>query len=186
MAGEPVFVVGGANSAGEAAIHLARHALRVTVLVRGRSIADTMSDYLVRELDATSNIEIRSSTEIVDAMGDQRLRGLLLRDSATGQTEEVLATAVFILIGAAPRTDWLPPEIARDERGFILTGDDRPAIHDDAWSLATTMPGVFAVGDARHGSVKRVAAAVGEGSTAIRQVHQYRGALAREVAARPG
>jgi thioredoxin reductase (NADPH) len=184
MAGEPVFIVGGANSAGEAAIHLARYADRVTVLVRGPSIADMMSDYLVQELDAIGNIEIRSSTEVVEAVGDQQLRGLLLRNNANGETEEVPATAVFILIGAAPKTDWLPPEIARDERGFVLTGDDRPGIHGDSWSLATTMPGVFAAGDARHGSVKRIAAAVGEGSTAIRQVHEYREAQAKQIAAR--
>jgi thioredoxin reductase (NADPH) len=184
MAGEPVFIVGGANSAGEAAIHLARHAGRVTVLVRGASIAEMMSDYLVRELEAISNIEVRSSTEVVDATGDQRLRTLRLRNNATGATEEVPATAVFILIGAAPKTDWLPSDIARDERGFVLTGDDRPGLHGDSWSLATTMPGVFAAGDARHGSVKRIAAAVGEGSTAIRQVHEYREAQARLVAGR--
>jgi thioredoxin reductase (NADPH) len=186
LAGEPVFIVGGANSAGEAAIHLARHADRVTVLVRGASIADMMSDYLVRELEAIGNIEIRSSTEVVEAVGDQRLRGLLLRNNATGATEEIPATAVFILIGAAPKTDWLPPEIARDERGFVLTGDDRPGTGSDVWGLATTMSGVFAVGDARHGSVKRIAAAVGEGSTAIRQVHEYREAQARQLAAHPG
>jgi thioredoxin reductase (NADPH) len=184
MAGEPVFIVGGANSAGEAAIHVARHAGRVTVLVRGGSIASMMSDYLVRELEAISNIEVRSNTEIVEAIGDQRLRGLLLRNNATGATEKVSATAVFILIGAAPKTDWLPSEIARDERGFVLTGDDRPGLQSDSWSLATTMPGVFAVGDARHGSVKRIAAAVGEGSTAIRQIHEYREAQARQVGAR--
>jgi thioredoxin reductase (NADPH) len=184
MAGEPVFIVGGANSAGEAAIHLARHADRVTVLVRGSSIAEMMSDYLVQELEAISNIEIRSSTEVVEAVGDQRLRGLLLRNNANGESEEVPATAVFILIGAAPKTDWLPPEIARDQRGFVLTGDDRPGIHGDSWSLATTMPGVFAAGDARHGSVKRIAAAVGEGSSAIRQVHEYREAQAKQIVAR--
>lgn len=185
MAGEPVYVVGGANSAGEAAIHLARHADRVTVLVRGASITDTMSDYLVQELEAIGNIEVRSQTEVAEAVGDQRLRGLLLRNSGTGVTEEVPATAVFILIGAAPKTDWLPSDIARDERGFVLTGDDRPGTISDAWGLSTTMPGVFAVGDARRGSVKRIAAAVGEGSTAIRQVHEYLEAQAKPLAIRP-
>ena len=181
LAGEPVFVVGGANSAAEAAIHLARHARTVSVLARGPSIAETMSDYLVRELEAIGNIEIRLNTEIVEARGDQRLRGLMLHNNATGETEEAPATAVFILIGAAPKTDWLPPAITRDGRGFILTGDERPDAGRGTWSLATTMPGVFAVGDARHGSVKRIAAAVGEGSTVIRQVHEYRQARFKQA-----
>jgi thioredoxin reductase (NADPH) len=194
MAGEPVFVVGGANSAGEAAIHLSRHAGRVTVLVRGASITEGMSDYLVRELEAIPNIDVRVNTEIGEAHGDNRLRGISLRSNTTDTIEDVPATGVFILIGAAPRTDWLPPEIARDERGFVLTGIGRPASerdpdarpHDgDPSSLATTMPGVFAAGDVRHGSIKRIAAAVGEGSTAIRHVHEYRSAQARSIAARP-
>ncbi len=174
MTGEPVFVVGGANSAGEAAIHLARHAERVTVLVRRPTIAETMSDYLVRELESQPNIDIRTNSEIAEALGEQRLSGVVLRDRATGATDELPATAVFILIGAAPRTDWLPPEIARDEGGFVLTGPDRPGGDGGTRSFETTMPGVFAVGDVRHGSLKRVAAAAGEGSTAIRQVHDYR------------
>lgn len=183
MAGESVFVVGGANSAGEAAIYLARYAGQVTVLVRGSSIRDGMSDYLVRELEAIPNIDLRLNTEIVDARGDSRLEGVTLLDNATGTTDDVPAAAAFILIGAVPRTDWLPPEIERDERGFILTGADRPA--GDSWSLATSMGGVFAAGDVRHDSVKRIAAAVGEGSTVIRQVHEYRSAQARQHAERP-
>jgi thioredoxin reductase (NADPH) len=196
MAGETVFVVGGANSAGEAAMYLARYAARVTVLVRGQSIADGMSDYLVRELDAISNIDVRPNTEIAEAHGAGRLERIRLRNNATGKTEEVPAAAVFILIGAVPRTNWVPPEIARDERGFVLTGADRPAAPGrdrdpteaapDSWTLATTMPGVFAAGDVRHDSIKRVAAAVGEGSTVIRQVHEYRSSLERRLAVRPG
>ncbi len=195
MAGESVFVVGGANSAGEAAIYLARYAGQVTVLVRGPSIRDGMSDYLVREVEAIPNIDIRLNTEIVDARGDSRLEAVTLRDNAYGTTDDVPAAAAFILIGAVPRTDWLPPEIERDERGFILTGADQPISPGrdkdadrpagDSWSLATSMGGVFAAGDVRHDSVKRIAAAVGEGSTVIRQVHEYRSAQARRLAERP-
>jgi thioredoxin reductase (NADPH) len=171
--GERVYVVGGANSAGSAAMHLARHAAHVTVLVRGGSLVDTMSDYLVRELDNADNVDVRLNTEIVDVVGDFRLEGLVLRDRTTGAIEEVPAAAAFILIGAAPHTAWLPAEVARDDHGFILTGEQRPD-SSDGLSLATTMPGVFAAGDARLNPVKRVAAAVGDGSTAIRQVHEYR------------
>jgi thioredoxin reductase (NADPH) len=171
--GERVYVVGGANSAGSAAMHLARHAAHVTLLVRGGSIADTMSDYLIREIDNAENVDVRMNTEIVDVRGDLRLDGLVLRDRTTGGLDEVPAGAVFILIGAAPRTAWLPPEIARDDHGYILTGEQRPD-PGDGLGLATTMPGVFAAGDVRSNPVKRVAAAVGDGSTAIRQVHEYR------------
>jgi thioredoxin reductase (NADPH) len=171
--GERVFVVGGANSAGSAAMHLARHAEHVTILVRGGSTVETMSDYLIRELDNADNVDIRLNTEIIDARGEFRLESLVLRDRTSGATEEVPAAAVFILIGAAPLTAWLPPEIARDDHGFILTGEQRPD-PSDRLGLATTMPGVFAAGDVRRNPVKRVAAAVGDGSTAIRQVLEYR------------
>jgi thioredoxin reductase (NADPH) len=171
--GQQVYVVGGANSAGSAAMHLGRHADRVTILVRGGSIADTMSDYLIREIDNAANVEVRLNTEIVDVRGDVRLEGLVLRDRTTGATEEVDAAAAFILIGAAPHTAWLPDAVARDEHGFILTGVQRPD-PADGLGLATTMPGVFAAGDVRLNPVKRVAAAVGDGSTAIRQVLEYR------------
>ena len=171
--GEHVYVVGGANSAGSAAIHLARHAARVTVLVRGGTLVDTMSDYLIREIDNADNVDVRLNTEIEDVRGDLRLEGLVLRDRSAGTSEEVPAAAVFILIGAAPRTSWLPPEIARDDHGFILTGVQRPD-SSDGLGLATTLPGVFAAGDVRSNPVKRVAAAVGDGSTAIRQVHEAR------------
>jgi thioredoxin reductase (NADPH) len=172
--GERVFVVGGANSAGSAAVHLARHAAaQVTLLVRGGSIVDTMSDYLIREIESAENVDVRFNTEIVDAQGDFRLSGLVLRDRTTDATEEVPAAAVFILIGAAPRTGWLPPEVARDDHGFILTGEQRSDAADGL-GLSSTMPGVFAAGDVRLNPVKRVAAAVGDGSTAIRQIHEYR------------
>jgi thioredoxin reductase (NADPH) len=173
VTGKAVFVVGGANSAGEAAIHLARHAGHVTLLVRGGTIADTMSEYLIRELEAVDNIDLRLNSEIVDAGGGVQLSGLSLRDRVTGTVEDVPAAAVFILIGAAPRTDWLPPDIARDDRGFILTGTERPD-PTDGLGLATTMAGVFAAGDVRRSPVKRVASAVGDGSTAIREIHEFR------------
>jgi thioredoxin reductase (NADPH) len=145
----------------------------VTVLVRGGSIVETMSDYLIRELDNADNVDVRFNTEIVDVRGDLRLEGLVLRDRTTGASDEVTAAAAFILIGAAPHTGWLPAELARDDHGFILTGEQR-LDPGDGLSLATTMPGVFAAGDVRLSPVKRVAAAVGDGSTAIRQIHEYR------------
>ncbi len=179
--GQPVFVVGGANSAGSAAMHLARHASHVTILVRGGSIEETMSDYLIRELGNADNVDIRLNTEIADATGEFRLETLVLRDRTTGTTEEVPAAAAFILIGAAPRTAWLPPEIARDDHGYIFTGEQRPD-PSDGLGLATSMPGVFAAGDVRLNPVKRVAAAVGDGSTAIRQIHEQRTAAGRATA----
>lgn len=175
MAGEEVYVVGGANSAAQAALYLGRFAARVMILVRGSSLTE-MSDYLIRDIGARDNIAVRLNTVVTDGSGDYRLRSLTIRDTAADRTEEVAATAIFIMIGASPRTDWLPPDIRRDDRGYILTGDSvrgelgygRPNAN-----LQTSIPGVFAVGDVRAGSLKRVAAAVGEGSTAIRMVHEY-------------
>lgn len=188
MAGEEVYVVGGANSAGQASLHLARFAARVSLLVRGDSLAAGMSDYLVSQLQATPNIHIRLRTCVVDGRGEERLETLILEDVGTGQREEVAAAAVFVLIGAEPHTEWLHDVILRDDRSYILTGRDVP---QHAWPLArpprpfeTSMPGVFAVGDARHGSVKRVAGAVGEGSVAVGSVHQYLAEIAADVAAR--
>jgi thioredoxin reductase (NADPH) len=179
MRGEEVFVIGGANSAGQAALYLGRFAARVTVLVRGPSLAEGMSDYLVREIEASPNITVRLNCEVVGARGDQRLRSLILRDRVGGATEEGAAVAVFILIGAEPRTAWLPPEIERDERGFILTGSRLSSTSPDAkqFAFGTSLPGVFAVGDVRAGAAQRVASAVGEGSVAIRDVHEYLGRL---------
>lgn len=177
MAGEKVYVVGGANSAGQAALHLARFAARVTLLVRGDSLAAGMSDYLIRQIEATPNVEVSLRTRVVDGRGEIRLEGLALEDSGTGRREEVAATAVFVLIGAEPRTEWLGGVVRRDDRGYILTGRDVP---EEGWPLQrrplpfeTSIPGVFASGDVRHGSVKRVAGAVGEGSVAVGSVHQY-------------
>jgi thioredoxin reductase (NADPH) len=179
MRGEQVFVVGGANSAGQAALHISRFAAKVTLLVRGASLADGMSDYLVRAIEASPNVAVRLNHEVIAARGDQRLRSLIARDRTSGTTEEVTAMAVFILIGAAPRTAWLPPELERDERGFILTGSRLSLSGRDAeeFAFGTSLPGVFAVGDVRAGAAQRVASAVGEGSVAIRDVHDYLGRL---------
>ena len=173
--GRSVFVVGGGNSAGQAAVHLAAHARKVTILVRRTTLAETMSRYLIDEIEGRLNIEVRYTTEIVDGSGHGSLETLTLRDTARGETETVPADAVFILIGAQPHTEWLPDQIARDRYGFVVTG----AATDD-WPLSrapvlfeASMPGVFAVGDVRSSSVKRVASAAGEGSVAIQQVHQY-------------
>ena len=147
-----------------------------------------MSDYLVTQLRSTQNISVKTSTQVVDAVGAQRLEVLVLEDAQTGAREDVQAAAVFVLIGAEPRTDWLHQVLARDDRGFILTGADMPS---EWWPLdrpplpfESSMPGVFAVGDVRHGSVKRVAGAVGEGSVAIGSVHQYIAELERATTGR--
>ncbi|HEU5012982.1 MAG TPA: FAD-dependent oxidoreductase [Roseiflexaceae bacterium] len=188
LVGEDVYVIGGANSAGQAALHLARFAARVTLLVRGESLEASMSDYLIIQLQDTPNIHVRLRTRVVDGRGAERLETLLVEDGGTGQREEVAAAAVFIMIGAEPRTDWLRDIIHLDDRGFILTSRDIPV---QAWPLErpplpyeTSMPGVFAVGDVRHGSVKRVAGAVGEGSVAVGSVHQYLAELAAGIAGR--
>ena len=175
LRGSDVYIAGGANSAGQAALHLARYAGRVTLVVRAGSLEAGMSDYLIRAIRAAPNVEVRTGTTVVGGGGDGWLQELVLRNGATGEENEVAADALFVLIGARPRTDWLPVEIARDEQGFVLTGDEVTG----GWSLArhpfaleTSMPGVFAAGDARHSSVKRVAVAVGEGSLAVQAVEQ--------------
>ncbi len=182
VAGEDVYVVGGANSAGQAALHLARYAARVTLLVRGATLAAGMSDYLIQQIAAVPNIAVRLRTQVIGGCGSARLEGLTLRDAECGTTEDVPAAAVFVMIGAEPRTGWLAPVLALDQHGFVLTGRDIP---DADWPLArepypfeTSRPGVFATGDVRHGSVKRVAGAVGEGSVAVGSVHAYLAELA--------
>jgi thioredoxin reductase (NADPH) len=177
VSGEEVYVVGGANSAGQAALHLARYARRVTLVVRAARIDAGMSHYLVRQIEETPNIEVRTGTEVVDGGGDGWLDHLVLRQRASGEEEKVSAYALFLMIGARPHTEWLPPTVERDPDGFVMTGPD---LSDDAlralgrrpMALETSVPGVLAVGDVRHGSVKRVASAVGEGSIAIQQVHR--------------
>ena len=176
MAGKPVAVVGGGNSAAQSAIHLARYAASVTLLVRGSSLAGGVSEYLIEQLDDLANVEVRLNSEIVEARDDQWMHSLMIRDNATGTITEREATGLFILIGAEPRTEWLPAGIARDERGFVLTGEDAPRVDGSGrvrLPLETTMPGIFAIGDVRHGSIKRVAAAVGEGATASPQIQLY-------------
>lgn len=178
--GAHVFLVGAGNSAGQAALHAAKFAAQVTVLCRRPSLAQTMSRYLIDTIESTTNLDVRYETEVVDAAGDARLASLTLRDG-TGATHVVPADALFIFIGAVPRTEWLPPEIKRDQYGFIVTGFD--LTHDQMlgdWRLArapyafeSSFPGVFAVGDVRSRSVKRVAAGVGEGSAVVQHVHKY-------------
>jgi thioredoxin reductase (NADPH) len=176
MAGEEVYVVGGANSAGQAALHLGRFASRVTLLVRGESLAAGMSDYLIRQIEATPNVEVRLRTRVVGGRGEVHLEALSLEDVETSSREEVAAAALFVMIGAEPRTEWLRGVVARDDHGFILTGRDIPR---EVWTsnrpplpFETSVPGAFAAGDVRYGSVKRVAGAVGEGSAAVGSVHR--------------
>ena len=182
MTGQRVFVVGAGNSAGQAAVYLAAYAEHVTMLARGASLAATMSDYLVQQIKSLPNIEVRLRTEVIDARGERRLEGLVLRNAETGVTEDAPGAALFILIGASPHTQWLPASIARDRWGYLLTGEDATLSGERAEPAAkahlpalfeTSLPGVFAVGDVRERSVKRVASAVGEGSIAIRLVHEY-------------
>jgi thioredoxin reductase (NADPH) len=172
-----VYVVGGANSAGQAALHLARYASQVTLVVRSQSLAAGMSHYLLRQVEAAANVEVRLGTEVVGGGSDGSWLDHLVLRTADGKDERVPARGLFLMIGAHPRTDWLPAELARDSRGYVLTGADLG--ENPGWPLErrpllleTSMPGVLAAGDARHGAVKRVASAVGEGSIAIQLVHQ--------------
>ena len=176
MAGRDVYVLGGANAAGQAALHLAEYARRVTLVVRAGSLAAGMSHYLVRQVEEAPNIEVRTGTEAVGGSGSEWLESLRLRDRGTGSVETVPADALFLMIGADPNSAWLPAELARSPAGFILTGDEVAA--EPGWperraplALETSMPGVFAAGDLRASSISRVASAVGEGSVAIRLVH---------------
>ncbi|HEY7421250.1 MAG TPA: FAD-dependent oxidoreductase [Gaiellaceae bacterium] len=175
LAGTNVYLVGGGNSAGQAALHLARYARRVTLLVRADALESSMSHYLVEAIEAAPRIDVRTGTVITGGGGEGHLERLLLRDGAAGTEETVPADALFVLIGSRPFTDWLPPELARDEHGFLLTGEDVGhawPLERPPFSLETSVPGILAVGDVRHGSVKRVAAAVGEGATAVQFVHR--------------
>jgi thioredoxin reductase (NADPH) len=176
VAGKPAFVVGGGNSAGQAALHLSKYAQQVTILIRSQSLAASMSDYLIRQIDAAPNVDVRYRCEVAGGGGSGHLEQLLLRNRDSGKTEPVPAAGLFILIGAQPFTSWLPEAIQRDQWGYILTGPDTGQdwpLQRAPFLLETTTPGVFAVGDVRHGAIKRVASAVGEGSTAIRLIHDY-------------
>jgi thioredoxin reductase (NADPH) len=177
-----VFIVGGANSAGQAAVYLSKHARSVTLLVRGPSLETSMSYYLIQQIEGIPSISVRTCTEVVAAGGDEHLESLTLRDSSTGTTQTVKTQLLFVFIGAAPLTDWLDGVVARDARGFVLAGPDlsadgqRPAgwVPDRApYHLETSVPGVFVAGDARAESAKRVASAVGEGAMAVMLVHRY-------------
>lgn len=177
-----VYIVGGANSAGQAAVFFARHAATVTVLVRGENLEASMSTYLIEQIDAIDNIVVRTRTEVVEACGDEHLERLVLRDNRTGTLETVAAAAMFVFIGAAPRTGWLDGTVVRDPRGFVVTGPDlvvegrRPpgwTLDRDPYHLESSIPGVFVAGDVRAESVKRVASAVGEGAMAVTLVHRY-------------
>jgi thioredoxin reductase (NADPH) len=179
--GERVFVVGAGNSAGQAALFLARVAMQVTVLVRGASLATSMSRYLVDRIEEAPNVDVRTTTQIAALHGDRHLDAVTIR-GAEGE-ERMPAASVFVFIGASPHTDWLGEHVARDERGFVLSGPDVAALDGrwkgdrDPYLLETSVPGVFVAGDVRHQSIKRVASAVGEGSMAVQFVHQYVGAL---------
>ena len=179
MRGRDVFVVGGGNSAGQTALHMAKEANRVSVLVRGQSLAASMSDYLIREIDATPNVDVTYGVQVGAGAGDGRLQSLVLEDVASGERRSLPADALFVLIGSQPRTGWLGESIARDQWGFILTGPDLQEDADARWPLdepplplETSLPGVFAAGDVRRGSVKRVASAVGDGAVTIPLVHR--------------
>ncbi len=184
---EDVFIVGGANSAGQAAMYFSKYARQVTMLVRGESLVKSMSQYLIEQIAETPNITVQPYSSVIEAKGESSLEAIVIKDATTGDVETVPATSLFIFIGAVPRTEWLKGTVERDELGFILTGSDlkqtgevglshRPKgwmLDRDPYLLETNVPGVFAVGDVRHGSVKRVASSVGEGSICVQFVHQY-------------
>ncbi len=180
--GEEVYIIGGANSAGQAAMYFSKYASQVTILVRGESLTKSMSQYLIDQINETPNIKVMVHSSVIEAKGETSLEAISIANSQTGETQTVPATSLFIFIGAVPRTDWLDGVIERDSRGFILTGQDlkhggvRPkgwTLERDPFLLETNIPGVFAVGDVRHNSVKRVASGVGEGSICVQFVHQY-------------
>jgi thioredoxin reductase (NADPH) len=179
MQGERIAVVGAGNGAGQAAIHLAKYAEHVTLLVRGESLTTSMSEYLIMELTATPNIEVRLGVELTDAEGHERLHAVLVRSRSSGTVERIAVAGLFVMIGALPQTEWLDGVVARDEEGFLLCGTDLMD-HQDQWPLRrapmmleTSVPGVFGAGDVRHGSIKRVTTAMGEGATVVQLIHRY-------------
>jgi thioredoxin reductase (NADPH) len=180
--GETVYIIGGANSAGQAAMHFSKFAGKVIMLVRGESLASTMSHYLIEQIEKTPNIDVWLQTVVTEVHGDARLDAITICRGSVGRPEKLPASSLFIFIGAQPRTEWLGDLIHRDERGFVLSGPDllsdgkRPAtwtLDRDPSLLETSVPGIFAVGDVRHGSVKRVASGVGEGAVVVQFIHQY-------------
>ena len=183
--GEDVYIVGGANSAGQAAVYFSRYARTATMLVRGGSLAEGMSRYLIDQIEATKNIKVRLQTTVVEVHGKEHLESITILDAAKNEKETFPATSLFIFIGALPHTEWLESVVQRDSHGFIFTGPDLPrsesnghlpkgwALDRDPFWLESSQPGIFVAGDVRHGSVKRVAAGVGEGATAVQFIHQY-------------
>ncbi|MGH3099572.1 MAG: FAD-dependent oxidoreductase, partial [Thermoleophilia bacterium] len=179
--GDEVYVVGAANSAGQAALNLSRFAKRVVLVVRAGTLTDTMSRYLVERITSASNIAVRYRSQVVSGRGDGHLEALTLADRDTGVTEEVPSSWLFVFIGASPRTEWLGPEVVRDDKGFVVTGQDllgpawvrRWPLTRAPYVLETSVPGVFAAGDVRLDSMKRVASAVGEGAMSVYLVHRY-------------
>lgn len=184
--GQAVYVVGGGNSAGQAAMHLSKYAAKVNILIRGESLTATMSAYLIEQLENTPNVELRPFTEVVKASGDDRLRRLTLVNNRSDEVWEEEAAALFVFIGTRPRTEWLDLRIIKNNRGLIVTGPDQyfyPEYHErwplerEPMLLETCIPGLFAAGDVRAGAMNRVASAVGEGSTSIKLVHNFLGEL---------
>ena len=179
--GEHIYLVGGANSAGQAAMYFSQYAAKVTMLVRGDSLTKSMSQYLIDQIDATDNIEVQTYTEVTEVRGESNLTGLTLLNNQKGEEEQVDTKSLFIFIGAKPETEWLDGLVARDSRGFVYAGADLKHSEDfrgwnldrDPFLLETSVPGIFVAGDVRHNSVKRVASGVGEGSIAIMFVHRY-------------
>lgn len=180
--GEDVYLIGGANSAGQAAMYFSKYAGRVIMLVRGESLTKSMSQYLIDQIEATENIEVRTYSQVIEVKGDKHLEALTIQDVRNGSTKTVDAASLFIFIGASPQTDWLDGVVERDRHGFILTGPDlkhdgsRPRrwhLDRDPFLLETNVPGIFAAGDVRYGSVKRVASGVGEGAIAVQFIHRY-------------
>jgi thioredoxin reductase (NADPH) len=179
---QDIYILGGANSAGQAALYLSKYARQVTILLRGDSLSKSMSQYLIDQVELTDNIALRPYCNIVEAKGERSLEGLLIKDSKTGDIEIVPTRALFVFIGATPRTDWLKNTVSRNEEGYILTGPHLPATKTkisnsyfdrEPYLLETDLPGVFAAGDVRANSIKRVASAVGEGSIVVQFIHQY-------------
>jgi thioredoxin reductase (NADPH) len=179
---ETVYIVGGANSAGQAALNFAHYAEKVVILVRGESLSATMSRYLIDQIEKTPNIQLWSHAEVVEVHGDTHLEEISVLCSDSSKIERVPATSMFIYIGALPRTEWLEGTVVRDDRGFVVAGPDlmkdgKPpagwSVDRDPFLLESSLPGVFVVGDVRHGSIKRVASAVGEGAIAVQFIHRY-------------
>ena len=179
---DDVYIVGGANSAGQAAVFFARRARSVTIAIRGDGLEQSMSQYLIEQLGELPNVSVRTNSEVVAASGDDHLERIRIADRKAGTEQEVETSWLFVFIGAAPCTDWLGKEIRRDDKGFVLTGPDLIVdgrlpgdwpLERDPYFLETSVPGVFAAGDVRGQSVKRVASAVGEGAMAVTLIHRY-------------